>query len=87
MCRRCGESDKRGNSRDRKRRRQWLLDEYGDGVTAPCWLCDEPVNISTLEVDRIVPGGPYARYNIRPACAGCNRSRSDLPIPEGCMYG
>lgn len=65
----------RGSSRDRRRRRQWLLDTFGNGVTCPCHFCGELVDDSTITVDRIVPGadgGRYTRDNIRPACSGCN---------------
>lgn len=74
-----------GNADDRRRRRQWLLDTYGDGVTAQCGLggvqvagCLVTVDIVTLTVDRIVPGcrgGTYARGNIRPACGSCNEKQ------------
>ena len=68
-----------GSAEDRRRRRQWLLDTWGDGVTAVCELgeteCIGVVDIVTLTVDRIVPGckgGTYRRSNIRPACGPCN---------------
>lgn len=69
-----------GSSYDRRRRRQWLLDTYGDGQTAPCALrtsarCLGMVDAKTLTVDRIIPGalgGSYRRENIRPACGPCN---------------
>lgn len=71
----------RGNSVGRRRRRQWLLDTFGDGVTALCALavpgrCLGQVDIDTMTVDRIVPGaagGTYVRGNIQPACAPCNQ--------------
>lgn len=65
----------RGNSRDRQRRRQWLLDTFGDGATCPCHYCGELVDDVSITVDRIVPGaegGRYVRSNIRPACSKCN---------------
>lgn len=69
-----------GSSRDRRRRRQWLLDTFGDGVHAACYLQVSPrclwvVDIETLSVDRIIPrdqGGRYTRDNIQPACPSCN---------------
>lgn len=69
-----------GSSAERRVRRQWLLDTFGDGITAPCSLalpgvCAGRVDIVTLTVDRIVPGckgGTYRRSNIRPACMPCN---------------
>jgi hypothetical protein len=75
----CTNGNRRGSSTDRRRRRQWLLDTYGDGTTAPCWLavpgvCAGPVTAETLSVERVKPGhagGTYARENIRPACQPC----------------
>jgi hypothetical protein len=67
----------RGSSQDRARRRAWLLETFGDGVSAPCFSCLVPLDDSTITVDRIIPGcrgGRYVRGNIRPACAGCNSS-------------
>lgn len=71
-----------GSAEDRRRRRQWLLDRFGNGATAPCMLggpsvswCEVTVNAVTLTVDRIVPGckgGRYTRDNIQPACGPCN---------------
>jgi 5-methylcytosine-specific restriction endonuclease McrA len=71
------EIDLRGNATDRRRRRQWLLDTFGDGTTCPCFDCGRALTSTTLTVDRIKPGalgGRYTRNNIRPACHGCNVS-------------
>ena len=87
MCRRCGEPDKRGPARARRRRRQWLADTFGDGTLVPCTWCGLTLSIFTLQVDRLVPGGSYARDNVVPSCAGCNLARTRNPIPEGCSYG
>lgn len=73
-------SNSRGGSDSRRRRRQWLLDTFGDGTTALCSLrlagcVDADLTIDTVSVDRIVPGcegGTYRRGNIRPACGSCN---------------
>lgn len=66
----------RGNAADRRVRKQWLLDTFGDGETAPCAFCFGPVTLDTITVDRFpVPGcqgGRYVRGNIRPACGPCN---------------
>jgi hypothetical protein len=75
----CTNGNRRGNTEDRRRRRQWLLDTYGDGTAAPCWLaipgvCAGTVTAETLSVERVRPGhagGTYRRDNIRPACAPC----------------
>ncbi len=81
----------RGSASNRRTRKQWLLDTWGDGVSAPCRLtcsprCEGLVTIVTISVDRIIPGtlgGTYNRGNIRPSCLPCNvmagiRLRDDL---------
>lgn len=68
-------SNERGNTRTRRQRRQWLLDTFGDGETAPCYRCGEELDDSTVQADRIkagMDGGTYERGNIRPACGPCN---------------
>lgn len=87
MCRRCGEPDKRGSNRNRRARKLWFLTEFGDGEKVPCYLCDRPLTYAEVTADRLVPGGPYARWNVRPACLPCNRSRARPEIPDGCLYG
>jgi hypothetical protein len=70
----------RGSVEDRRRRRQWLLDTFGDGTSAPCSLqlrCDgTALTLDTVTVDRFpvpgIEGGTYERGNIRPACGPCN---------------
>lgn len=74
--------DCRGKAQDRRRRKQWLLDTFGDGETAPCVHCQGTLDFDSLTVDRIIPGaegGRYTRDNIQPACLGCNVARSDNP--------
>lgn len=71
--------EKRGNSRDRARRRAWLLATFDADLgpdRARCWLdlspvCLQEVDARTLTVDRIRPGGSYSRGNIQPACRPC----------------
>lgn len=87
MCRRCGERDRRGNNRDRRNRKQWLLDTFGNGRTCPCVWCGVTLTASTVQQDRIVAGGPYRRDNLVPACARCNIARTAASIPDGCEYG
>lgn len=73
-----GGPDRRGSVVDRRRRKRWLLDTYGDGQRCPCWQCGATLTRSTITVDRIIPqaqGGTYARDNIRPACLTCNCKR------------
>jgi 5-methylcytosine-specific restriction endonuclease McrA len=65
----------RGNVYDRARRRTFLLTEFGNGETCPCYRCGVRLTDATVTVDRIVPGvsgGRYVRSNIRPACGPCN---------------
>jgi hypothetical protein len=68
----------RGNSKDRARRRAYLLRTYqsdrGPG-TCRCYRCGDILTEHTVTADRIVPGcmgGRYVRSNIRPACGRCN---------------
>lgn len=72
-------SNSRGGSKDRRIRKQWLLDNFGDGESAPCSFgCGTLVTFDTITVDRFpipgIEGGTYKRDNIRPACAPCNSS-------------
>lgn len=77
-------SDDRGSSETRRRRKRWLLETFGDGVAAPCAFgCGTVVTMETITVDRYpvpgVEGGRYVRGNIRPACGPCNsRDGNDL---------
>jgi 5-methylcytosine-specific restriction endonuclease McrA len=82
--------NQRGNTADRRARRQWLLDTFGDGTTAPCMIkwdghCQKVVDETTLTVDRHpvpgIDGGTYAYDNIRPACGPCN-SRAGTALRE-----
>jgi len=71
--------DIRGNAKNRRQRRQWLLTTFGDGKSAPCFHCQKPLTDKTLEVDRYPvcghDGGRYVHGNIVPACADCNKKR------------
>lgn len=67
----------RGGATQRRRRKRWLLTEFGNGTTAPCAFgCGATLTMETMTVDRYpVPGcqgGRYVRGNIRPACMSCN---------------
>lgn len=67
----------RGSAETRRRRKQWLLNVYGNGKTARCsYGCGRKVDFTSITVDRYpVPGcqgGTYQRGNIRPACGPCN---------------
>lgn len=65
-----------GSAKQRRRRRQWLLNTFGDGERALCHVCREVwVDIATMFVGRIVPGhqgGTYRRTNVRPECQRCS---------------
>jgi len=67
--------DKRGSSRNRAARKQWMLSHFGDGETCPCTHCSSPLTYETVESDRIVPGGSYRRENVQPSCRSCNLQR------------
>lgn len=81
-----GYVDKRGNNRDRQRRRTWLLTEFDQDLgpgRARCHLklavtCIRIVDEVTLSVDRIEQGGTYARHNIQPACKPCQDRQGGL---------
>lgn len=82
--------ERRGNTRDRARRRAWLLAHFDADLgpeRARCWLdlspaCLVEVTASTLTVDRINPGGSYARSNIQPACRPCQVTQGALITNE-----
>lgn len=69
----------RGSSTDRRRRREWLVTEYGDGQDVACFLQRSPHCLYVLDVDNVSPdrvklgvhGGTYRRSNILPACLPC----------------
>lgn len=68
-------SNDRGNTTQRRTRKQWLLDTFGDGTYADCSFCELVLDFGTLTVDRVIPGcrgGRYEPGNIRPACGRCN---------------
>jgi 5-methylcytosine-specific restriction endonuclease McrA len=70
----------RGNSKDRRARRNKLLRVYGDGQFAPCIHDGVLVDYDSMEVDKIIPGSIGGRYvwdNIHVSCQPCNRARSD----------
>lgn len=69
--------EKRGNSKDRRARKLWMLASFGDGTVAPCVHCLNELSYETIEADRIIPGGSYRRDNVQPACRTCNLSRSN----------
>ncbi len=69
--------DKRGNSADRRARKTFLLNAFGNGTTCACVHCGVTLTRETLEADRIVPGGTYRRDNVQPSCGPDNRARGN----------
>ena len=69
--------DSRGSAAQRRNSKQWILDTFGDGIHCPCIHCQQELDFTTLERDRIIPGGPYARWNLQPSDRHCNASRSN----------
>lgn len=68
-------SNQRGNTVDRRRRKLFLLTRDGDGAEAPCSDCGETVDYETMVVDRIIAavyGGRYTRDNIKIHCHTCS---------------
>lgn len=69
-------SGRRSNGHKKHIRKLWLLQEFGDGHTAPCVFCGRSLTLETLTVDHYpIPacrGGTWRKDNIRPACEPCN---------------
>jgi hypothetical protein len=70
----------RGNTHDRRVRREWLLKTFGNGKTCPCRWCGK--TLRKPQPDRFPKcghlGGRYTRDNIVPSCAKCNASRCGM---------
>lgn len=67
--------------------RQWLLDTWQEAGRTSCEIRDPGCTVAVEQVDHIVPlsrgGAKYDPANCRPACAPCNRARSDRePSPQ-----
>lgn len=69
----------RGSAKSRRRRRAWLMEQFGDGKTMPCYHCGRRLTIEQIEVDRFPicghSGGRYVKTNIVPSCKSCNGNR------------
>jgi 5-methylcytosine-specific restriction endonuclease McrA len=85
-----GRTDPRGNSYTRRARKNWMLTSPQfertpgtEGHEVMCTHCKTPLTFDTVEADRKVPGGPYARHNVQPACRNCNLQRSNNPTWKG----
>jgi 5-methylcytosine-specific restriction endonuclease McrA len=77
------ESNLRGNSAARRASRERLLEQFGNGKTAPCVYCGRVLDNDTMERDRIIPGwdgGRYTNDNLVPACVACNHGRGETPF-------
>ena len=76
----------RGNTRDRRRRKLWLLSAAagfgGTGRCVPCFWCSKRLTLGNITTDRFPicghRGGSYRRNNVVPACLSCNRRRCSL---------
>lgn len=76
--------DPRGNSTDRRRRKEWMLssDQFkrppgSKGRHVFCTHCGSTLTYSTVEADKKNPAGTYRRDNVQPACRSCNIARSN----------
>lgn len=78
--------DRRGSSRDRKRRKLWMLATFdpdlGDSRVR-CHLklsgkCERVLDYSTVTADRIVRGSSYARDGLQPSCQPCQNTQGGL---------
>jgi hypothetical protein len=67
--------NERGSAESRRRRKVWLLEQFGNGKRARCSTCPTWLTFETITVDRWpvagCDGGRYVRGNIRPQCAPC----------------
>lgn len=78
--------EKRGNTRNRRSRKLWLLASFDPDLgptQARCALmvderCRGILDYATVTADRIVPGGSYRREGLRPACAPCQSYQGHL---------
>lgn len=78
--------DRRGNWKDRKRRKVRLLEKFDPELgpdQARCRLDLHPrclglLDIDTITPDRIVPGSSYAFDGLRPACHPCQSVQGGL---------
>ncbi len=71
--------DLRGSASDRRARKRWILETFGDGGVCPCTWCGALVSFESMHVDRFPvcgrDGGRYVHENIVPACPSCNLTR------------
>lgn len=72
--------EKRGNARNRRARKLWMLATWGDGTKCPCVHCGAQLDYDSVEADRIVCGGSYRRDNVQPACRTCNNDNAEWSL-------
>lgn len=78
--------ERRGNTRDRRARKLWLLANFDRELGADecrCHLvlsdrCLGLLDYASVTADRIVPGSGYERDGIRPSCAPCQSLQGAL---------
>lgn len=78
--------EKRGNNRDRKRRKLWLLATFDPELgpdEARCRLvlsdrCLGLLDYATVTADRLDMGGTYVRENCQPSCKPCQSLQGAL---------
>lgn len=76
--------EKRGNSADRRRRKEKMLSdpqfkhtESHESPNVHCVHCGHMLTYDTVEADRKDPSQGYAYHNVQPACRSCNLARSN----------
>lgn len=78
--------EKRGNNRDRRARKLWLLATFDPDLgpdECRCRLglddrCLGLLDYSTVTADRLDMGGPYVRSALQPSCAPCQSLQGAL---------
>lgn len=86
---RLGSLDSRGNASDRRARTARLLDEFGNGLTAPDVYTGLRLSAEQLTQDRLRPGSEFGSYkdsNLVPASPTSNFSRGSKSIEESIVH-
>lgn len=69
--------------RKRRNLRAWVLQQFGNGIWAPCEGCGCILTDDDMTLDRYPRpgkhGGGYTRDNVRPMCVSCNTSHDFEP--------
>jgi hypothetical protein len=77
--------DDRPGAPTRRRLKQKLVDQFGDGKTCPCVACGVKLTPDQVSMDRIIPGSDNGRYkidNLIPMDYECNQQRSNTAFTE-----